>query len=198
MHCIEHPWHEALVASHCSQRLHILWKATPTISGPRKEKCKSNPAVVANATTHVIDVGLHAFAEVRHFVNKADLGGQKCVGNILCHFRAFWRHHQKWILCAQKGGVKISEYVSDVSRSHAYNHAVGLLKILDRRPFLEKLRVACHAANSTGAREQPLLNSGAGAHGHSAFGDDHGQRVEVGCNRVDHCPEGRQIGRTIC
>ena len=97
----------------------------------------------------------------------------------------------------RNGAYKLRKHLGDFRPPHADDHAVGLLKIVERRPFLEKLRIAGHIALAAGQFLQPRRNAGGGADGHGAFGDHDGIRPQVRGDGIDHFPEGRQIGRAI-
>ena len=90
------------------------------------------------------------------------------------------------MLGAQKRGVQTVQHIGYFRPTHADNHSIGLLKIVERRPFLEKLRIAGDIAFPPGQFFEPRRNTGRGADWHGAFGDDDGIAPQMRCNRIHH------------
>ena len=152
---------------------------------------------MTDAATHFVDIGLHAFAEIGHLVDETDLGREQRVGDVFGHLRTLGRHDQKRVLGAEIGQIEMLQHIGHSGRTHSHHHPIGLLKILDGSPLLEEFGVAGHATVPPGALEQAAFDAGAGADRHRALGDHHCLCVQIWGDRVDHRPEGGQIGRTV-
>src|SRR5205807_518872 len=106
-------------ASEINQSANVLGKTTAAITGAGKKELEADALVVADAAADLIDVGPEAFAQVGHFVDEADLGGQHGVGDILGHLGAFRRHDEKRVFGAEKRGIQLLEQRSELGPAHA-------------------------------------------------------------------------------
>ena len=77
---------------HCA---YIFRKTAAAIAHTGEEERKADAAVVPNSAADVIDVRFKMFANVGHLVDKADLRGQQCVGDVFGQLGAFRRHFQE-------------------------------------------------------------------------------------------------------
>ena len=98
---------------------------------------------MANSLADFIDVGIHLFADIGHFIDETDLGGQHAVGCILHHFRAFYSHRDERLLRAKEWLVQLVDDVGRFFFVHADDDTVGLGEVVNRGSFLQKLGVGC-------------------------------------------------------
>ena len=116
--------------------------------------------IESDAGHHLGGFRAHALANVRHFVGKADLQGEECVGRILDHFRAGERGREQGddALAGRTGhaggGFKSLRHQGKVELAHggegafvgrAHHDPVGIERIGDGAAFAQKFGVAGHS-----------------------------------------------------
>src|SRR5271169_1064260 len=76
----------AMVLRRLDQRLRVLWKAGPAVTGTRVKKLSADPVVESDAARDILYVRPDHFAEIGDLVDKADLRRQKGVGGVFREF----------------------------------------------------------------------------------------------------------------
>ena len=176
---------------------HILGEAASAIADAGKEKRETDAAVVADAAADVVDVAAHLLAQIGHLVDEADLRREQRVGDVLRQLGAFGRHDEQRLIGPQERAIQLAERVFGLLGPHADDHAVGILKIVDRGPFLEKLGIAGDVA------VRPVSSLSAGidlrvrADGDRALDDDDRIVGQVRARSFDAHPDILQVGRAF-
>ena len=142
-------------AGQCRQRPDVFRKAASAVAHAGKEEGEADSGVVADAAADLVDVGRRALAEIRHLVDEADLCGKQGIGHVLRHLGALGRHDQKGFLGPQVGLIQIRQRFGHLGAPDAHHDAVGLHKIVDRHPLLEKLGIAGHVDLPAGQLFEP-------------------------------------------
>jgi hypothetical protein len=60
------------VLSQAHQCANIFGKAASAVARARKQECKPNAAIVADAAANIVDVGHHPLTEFGHFIDESD------------------------------------------------------------------------------------------------------------------------------
>ena len=179
---------QLVVFGHAHQRPDVLGEARTAVPDSRKQELESDPLVMADPPPHVVDIGAHLVAEIRHLVDEADFGRQHAVGDILRHFRAFEAHHQKRLLGAQKRLVEIIHLLANICVQHTDHHAIRLRKVVDRAAFLQELGIRADATVATRQLFETLEHLPVCSNRNRAFDDDNRLRIEQRRERIDDLP----------
>ena len=152
---LHHPRRQPARLGHVDHGADVLGEARAAVADAREQEAEADPLVVADPAPDLVDVGAVGLAEVGHLVDEADLGGQQAVGDVLGHLGALGRHDQERPVGAEERGVELAEPLADLGPADADDDAVGLVEVVDRRPFLEELGVAGDVERDVGHLGHP-------------------------------------------
>jgi hypothetical protein len=88
-----------------------------------------------------VDISAHLFADICHFINKADLRGQHTVGNVFDHLSAFDADRNERLFCTQKRSIQFLHDVRGFGIIDTYDDAVRFGKVINRSAFLQEFRI---------------------------------------------------------
>ena len=132
----------ALVAGELDERLDVFRKAAAAESDARKQERRPDAPIGADRLAHLIDVRAERFADVRHLVHEGDARGENRVRRVLAQLGAGEVHHHDRRAGARERRIQLDHQLARAIVFDADDDAIGLEEILDRRPLLQKLRVA--------------------------------------------------------
>ena len=97
----------------------------------------------------------------------------------------------------RNGRVELAEPLADLGPADADDDAVGLVEVVDRRPFLEELGVAGDVERDVGHLGHPPGQLGVGADRDGALDDDRLGLVEVLGDLAADGPDPAQVGAAV-
>ncbi len=134
----------ALLATGSDQGLHILGEAGAAVANAGVDEFGADAGVAADAFSDLIDIRPHDFAEVGNIVHEGNLGRQHGIGRILGHLGGGNIHEEHGVTVQRKGLVEAGQHVLSALRFDPTDDAIGLHKIVNGCPFLQKLWVGGH------------------------------------------------------
>ena len=153
------------------------------------QEFRSDAAIQPNSARHILHIGADNFAQIRHFIDESDLGGEKRVGRIFDQLGGFARREQHRRLIEVKRTVQLAQHRSWPVGCDPAHDAIGAEKIFDRRAFAKEFGIGTDVE----IRIRPKLKDSVfdllpRADRNRRFGDDHRVAVNrggdfVGCSK---------------
>ena len=119
------------------------------------------------------------------------------MGHVFRHLGAFGSHHQERAVGSEERRVQLEKPVADFLATDADHHAVGLVEVVDRGPFLEKLGVAGDIERNLGDLRHLTGEFGVGSHRNGALDHDRFSVGQVLGDFAANRPDAPQVGPAV-
>ena len=162
------------------------------------EELAADAAVETDAARDFLHVGADLLAEIGHFVDEGDLGGQERVRRVFDEFRRLARGEDDRRLVQIERAIDFLDDVAGALGLGADDDPVGTTEILDGRAFAQEFRIGGDVELGLGTDlADDVLDLLAGADGNGRFRDDHrivGERTRDFLGGAEH---EAQIGMAV-
>ncbi|MNR03567.1 hypothetical protein D3C85_1194650 [compost metagenome] len=105
---------------------------------------RTDARITADAAAHLFYVDIEWRAESRHFIDERNLGRQKRIGRVLAELCRTYADAQQAFMVAQKWRIQATQNLASHRVVTADDDPIRTHEVIDRRSFLEKLRVTRH------------------------------------------------------
>ncbi len=86
----------------------------------------------------------HQVANIGHFINKRDLGGQECIGGVFYHLRGFHVRNDNGRFDEVEGGIEVFHDGIGLFTFRSYDHPIWSHKVLYGWTLPEKFGIGDH------------------------------------------------------
>src|SRR4026207_19455 len=152
------------------------------------KKFRANATIQTHRSSYIVDISSHFFAQVCHFIDEGDLGGEKRIRGILDQLRCFGTRYDKWSLYEIERSVDVLDYCCCLLAVSSNNNPVRAHEILNRRSFTQEFWIGNYVKPHL-SRLMPFDEfsySLAGPDGHRTLSDDHFVIIHVLSQRTSN------------
>src|SRR4030095_4734560 len=139
-------------------------------AGTRMKKFWPNAPIKPHGSGDIVDIRSHFFAQVCHFIDEGNLGGEKRIRSILDQLSCFGSRYHKWSFYEIERSVDVLHDRRRMLAVSPNNDPIRAHEILNRRSFAQELwignYVKPHLPRLTFFNDAPI--SFACAHRHRA------------------------------
>ncbi len=137
----QYPCVVALLPRGVKQGTHVLGKTGTAVAAAGVDEVVADTRVRSDAPANQLDVSPEVLSEVGDFVHERDLCRQQRVRGILGELRRADVHDDKPLVLALKRRIETTHHRHRTRIVGTDHDAIGLHEVVDRRAFLQKLRI---------------------------------------------------------
>ena len=184
----------ARVPSHRRHGACVLRKAGTAEARSRSQEQRPDPAVQTHAVSDHLHVGAGSFAQLGHFVDEGDPGGEEAVRRVLDHLRGFDVGDDDRDAAGAEGRVDLQHDVRRALIAATDDQPIRAHEVLDRGTLAQELRVADDGEAAAAPGTHDLLDHPAGTDRYRALGDDRLVAAYLARDRLGHVPHVAEVG----